>query len=127
MTLSLVLELIGGVRAAIFALLAFLLLVGFGVQTLRLSSAKKDLLVAEASAANVTVALKQLEAESKAQKARADKAVVEYAEVKIKLDRAKAKVITKLEKVYVSDKQSGEWGSVPGPDAVVEQLRQPAR
>ena len=127
MTLSLVLELIGGVRAAIFALLAFLLLVGFGVQTLRLSSAKKDLLVAEASAANVTVALKQLEAESKAQKARADKAVVEYAEVKIKLDRAKAKVITKLEKVYVSDKQSGEWGSVPVPDAVVEQLRQPAR
>jgi len=127
MTLSLVLELIGGVRAAIFALLAFLLLVGFGVQTFRLSSAKKDLLVAEASTANMTVALKQLEAEGKAQKARADKAVVEYAEVKIKLDRAKAKVITKLEKVYVSDKQSGEWGSVPVPDAVVEQLRQPAR
>lgn len=127
MTLSLVLELLGGVRAAIFALLAFLLLVCFGVQTFRLSNAKKDLLVAEASAANVTVALKQLEAESKAQKARADKAVVEYAEVKAKLDQAKAKVITKLEKVYVSDKQSQEWGSVPVPDAVVKQLRQPAR
>ena len=127
MTLSLVLEVLGGVRAAIFALLAFLLLVGFGVQTVRLSSAKKDLLVAEATTTNMTAALKQLEAEGKAQKARADKAVVEYAEVKIKLDRAKAKVITKLEKVYVSDKQSQEWGSVPVPSAVVEQLRQPAR
>lgn len=127
MTLSLVLEALGGVRAAIFALLAFLLLICFGVQTFRLSNAKKDLIVAEATAANMTAALKQLEAESKAQKARADKAVVEYAEVKAKLDRAKAKVITKLEKVYVSDKQSQEWGSVPVPDAVVEQLRQPAR
>jgi cell division protein FtsB len=127
MTLSLVLEALGGVRAAIFALLAFLLLVGFGVQTFRLGSAKKDLLVAEATTANMTAALKQLEAEGKAQKARADKAVVEYAEVKSKLDRAKAKVVTKLEKVYVSDKQSQEWGRVPVPDAVVEQLRQPAR
>lgn len=127
MTLSLVLEVLGGVRAAVFALLAFLLLVGFGVQTVRLSGAKKDLLVAEATTANMTAALEQLEAEGKAQKARADKAVVEYAEVKIKLDRAKAKVITKLEKVYVSDKQSQEWGSVPVPNAVVEQLRQPAR
>ena len=109
MTLSLVLEVLGGVRAAIFALLAFLFLVGFGVQTFRLSGAKKDLLVAEATTANMTAALKQLEAEGKAQKARADKAVVEYAEVKIKLDRAKAKVITKLEKVYVSDKQKANY------------------
>ena len=127
MTLSLVLEFLGGVRAAIFALLALLLAIALGIQTARLNSAKKDLIIAEATTANMTAAIKQLEAEGKAQKARAEKAVVEYAEVKRKLDSAKAKVITKLEKVYVSDKQSKEWGDVPVPDAVVEQLRQPAR
>ena len=123
MTLSAVLELLGGVRAAVFAAIAALLFVFGAVQSYRLWLANTKVELLEIKAKFADDALADLKAESDAQKARAEDALAKYEQEKKKNGTAVIRTLTKVEKIYATDKQSGDWSSTRVPDAIAGELR----
>lgn len=124
MTLSAVLKLLGGVRASVFAAIAALLFVFGAVQSYRLWLANTKVELLEIKAKFAESALAELKAESAAQKARAEDALAKYEQEKKKNGTAVIRTLTKVEKIYATDKQSGDWSSTRVPDAIVGELRQ---
>jgi hypothetical protein len=130
------LDMVGGVRAAVFAGLAALLLVGVGVQTWRLHSAETREAKLTAAAATYRAAqatnlstidaLRQRLADLAAARAlerRQQADALARAETRAhELQRALAARTLALEALYATDPDAARWGAAAVPHGVLRQL-----
>ena len=136
MTGAALLQLVGGVRAAVFAGLAAVLLVGVGVQTWRLHSAQTREAKLTAAAATYQAAqatnlstidalrqrLADLAAARALERQRQAEAVARAETRANKLRRALAARTKALEEFYAQDPDAARWGAAAVPYGVLRQL-----
>ena len=136
MTGKAILELVGGIRAAVFLGLLILVAIAAGVQTWRVHSAetreaKLEASLADWRAAQTTnlgtiqvlrvrlaslAAARALEAEKQAEQVLAAQKAAKAAQ------RAYEARQRQLERLYASDPAAARWGAVPVPDGVLPNL-----